>query len=171
MILLRKASWIRWLPVGVAWAVLSLPPLARAADSVPEDTRLVRFSQVIQGGDSKPAPSSQDACPVAGCQLTVTLRIGGEDYAYQAIVSFVNQGSYITLEPAAGTHVRIRDFTQPRPGPIFVQPGGNGHTERILRLVLETTGSAESAAQRVRAASEPDAYLRVEITPIKPPQG
>lgn len=172
--LLTRSFLTRGIPAGLTLAALLLPPAAWAADpsagTKPTDTRLVRFTQVVQD-DVEAPPPSEVSCPDVGCQLAVTLRIGSRDYGYQAIVSFVTLGSYVTLEPAPGTTRQIRDFTQPRPGPIFVQRGSNGQTARMLRLVLDTATLESNVADQVRVASAPDVYLRVEIAPAKPPQG
>lgn len=138
----------------LAAALLGPSPACAAGNT------LVRLSQVDPDGHAI-APPVEAPCPEIGCQIGLTLRVAGKDLGYDALVSFVAQGSYLAFTPRPGTTAQMREFNANRVEPLFVRRGGNGQSAALLRLLAQPPGNA------VRVSTQPDVLLRVEITPAK----
>jgi hypothetical protein len=117
----------------------------------------VKVMQVT--GDGKPIGTPREApCPANGCQLAVTLQLsGGTPLAVNAIVTFVAEGIYVTVDPVGAGATRIHEYGNSGPAILFLP----GRTSQPLSRVVGLT--VERGSSRGMVSVEPDAYLRLEF--------
>ena len=142
------------LPAILALATIVGPGPLAAAELLPRP--LVRLTQV--NGDGKPIGLPNEApCPSGGCQLTVPLQLANGQLPINAIVTFVAEGIYVTIEPVEAGAARIHEFSGTGPAILFLPARTDRPTTKIVGLTVER------GPDNAQVSVDADAYLRLEF--------
>ncbi len=134
-------------------AIVGTTPLAAAEQPT---FPFVRLTQVNGNGKAIGLPN-EAPCPSGGCQVTTPLQLVNGQLPVNAIVTFVAEGIYVTIEPVEPGAARIHEFSGTGPATLFLPARADRPTTKIVGLTVER-GPASN-----QVSVEADAYLRLEF--------